>query len=131
MFWGIVPIGSFLLVILTLSVQRTLKAELIVGIIDTVFLLFALALWNPKRFALAMSAVLASVFLWYCVYVIDQLANSKPRRWFGEGPTVINAMLGLLYIGVPALAGSIGSLISHQRNKKMRPDASRVPIQPS
>jgi hypothetical protein len=136
MFWGIVPLGGLMLGLMTAMTQDwTLKRALIIGAVDLTFLLLALALYNPKRFSWALGTVLMLVFLWYCFYVVDQFFFSgHPVRWPSSRGEVnpINALKGLLVIGLPSLVGSIG--IFARRREWARPAGTvevREAIHPS
>ncbi len=128
MFWGIVPLGGFLMVLLTISCQDSLKAELIVGALDVVFLLFAVGLWNPRRFPLAVAAVLGSVFVAYCIYVVEEFSSGKRLNWSSEGG--FGALHGLVAIGLPCLAGAIQILRVHRRRAKRILEVTPAPVHP-
>lgn len=129
LFWGIVPLGGLMLGLVTFMTHDwTLTRALVFGVLDLTFLLLALALYNPKRFSWVLGIVLMLIFLWYCFYVVDQFFFSgHPVRWPSSQGEVspINALRGLLFIGLPALAGSIGILTKRRRR---RPTAIPVDV---
>jgi peptidoglycan/LPS O-acetylase OafA/YrhL len=109
-FWGIVPVGAVLLGLMTLSFSDwTLKRAILIAWVDLTFLCFAIGLYNPQRLRWAMGLAMASVFLSYCAYVLDQFFLNRSKDWpRGHGAvSPLNALLGLLYIGLPALSGAI------------------------
>ena len=91
LFWGIVPLGGLL--VLSMNMFPPEQNHWILWVIDVVFVLFALGLWNPLRFRAAARIVCGAVCLLYLGYVVDQIRL---------GNRVEEAALGLVVIGVPA-----------------------------
>jgi hypothetical protein len=76
----------------------------IISGLDVLAILMIFALYNPKRFQWAGRAATGLVFLAFLVYLVDEIGSG--HSWhFGprSEPSPLNALLGLLFIGVPCL----------------------------
>lgn len=123
-FWGIIPIGTLLLALMTLSfADWTVKRAIIVSVLDLTFLLFALGLYDPRRFSWSLRICMVIIFLGYFAYVIAEFFFRKSNRF--------DAFHGLLAIGVPALLFAIKGF-SVKLKKALQPDpyAPPLPIEP-
>lgn len=105
LFW---LLASVLLLFIVLTAvfhpQWTLGSATIIGGLDVLAILMILALYNPKRFHWAGRTATSLVFLAFLVYLIDEIASG--HSWhFGprSEPSPLNALTGLLIIGVPCL----------------------------
>ncbi|HWC99824.1 MAG TPA: hypothetical protein VG456_23850 [Candidatus Sulfopaludibacter sp.] len=84
--------------------QWSFGSVTIIGGLDVLAVLMILALYNPKRFHWAGRVATSLVFLAFLVYLIDEIASG--HSWhFGprSEPSPVNALMGLLIIGVPCL----------------------------
>lgn len=119
-FWGVVPLGAILLGLMTLvETEWNHTRAVIIGGMDFTFLLLALGLYDPRRFSWALRSVMGIVFLFYGWYVLDQVVFSgHPWRWPRSRGEVsqVNAILGLLYIGIPALLYALRGFAIHKNS---------------
>jgi hypothetical protein len=91
---------------LLMTDEWTVKSGLLVGVLSSAAILYALALLNPTRFQWAGRAVAGLVFAAYLAYTISELFFSNhPVRLNEPRSTAspMNAVRGLIIIGLPAL----------------------------
>ena len=96
LFWGIVPLGTFLMLRLNMSIEWNRMRAWIVGTLDLAFFLLAIGLYNPKKFSWALRLLMALVFVAYCIFAVTAIFFLPEHRW-------IEPSLGLIVIGIPAL----------------------------
>lgn len=105
LFWTLAPVLLLFIVLTTVLHPRwSAESRSILFGLDLLALLMILALYNPKRFHWAGRAAMGLVFLAFAAYLIDEIARGDSWH-FGprSEPTPLNALLGLLIIGVPCL----------------------------
>ncbi len=124
MFWGIVPIGAVLLALMTLSfTDWTLTRAIIVSVLDVTFLLFALGIYDPRRFTWSLRAAMVVVGLGYVSYCVDAFFLTKSQRF--------DAFHGLFAIGIPALLfATRGFAVKLKKSVRRDPYAPPPPIHP-
>jgi hypothetical protein len=85
----------------------TLSAPVVlVSGLDLAVLLLVVALYDPQRFNWAARGVTGIVFLAFVAYLIDELLSGKSWR-FGTRRETLEALLGLLIVGLPCLRYSL------------------------
>ncbi len=106
LFWALAPFLILFAVVMASSVSDwTSRGGLLVAALISAALLLLLQLYDPTRFHWAGRVLAGAVFLGYVAYLIDELATKGfPTRLLpSRGETsAINALVGLLVIGVPA-----------------------------
>ena len=104
-FWLLAPVLLLFIVLTALyHPQWSLGSVTMIGGLDVLAILIIFALYNPKRFHSAGRAATGLVFLAFLSYLVDEIASD--HSWhFGprSGPSPLNALMGLLIIGVPCL----------------------------
>lgn len=104
-FWILTPVLLLFLILSPfLSDHWSVESVILVAGLDVLAVLLILALYNAERFHWAGRAATGLVFLAYLAYLVDEIASGHSWR-FGphSEPTPLNALLGLLIIGVPCL----------------------------
>jgi hypothetical protein len=93
LFWGVVPLGSLLLLAMQFADERASFGWQF-WVVDGVFVLFAVGLWNPTRFRWALRIICSLVFVSYVAYVLHDVAQERKN--------LFRSLAGLFLIGVPA-----------------------------
>lgn len=105
--WTLIPILVLFAVGMPLMVDEwTVRSGVLVGALSGASILYALAMLSPARFHWAGRTVAAMVFLAYLAYAISEIFFSNhPIRLDERRSTAspMNAVLGLIIIGLPAL----------------------------
>ena len=104
-FWGASPFLLLFAIILPLMPGPWSATSIaLVSGLDATALLLILALYDPKRFWWAGRSATGIVFVAFVAYLADEISSGKPWRF---GPrsedSPVNALLGLLFIGLPCL----------------------------
>ena len=111
LFWAIVPIGAVGLG--SMNYFPAAKNQWIVWILDVLFILFAVALWNPTRFRPATRLVALIVFLGYAVRLFDSIVHLPSD--------VRDSVLGLIFIGGPCVIYAMfGAFSKHSAHIEWR-----------
>ena len=126
LFWGIVPVGTLLIVLLNISVEWNFKRRILVGLIDLTFILLALGLYNSKKFSWALRLMMLIIYGAYCAFVVDSIFFSPHRGWSEP----INALHGLVVIGIPALLYATRGFASHKKQANESNPYGPDPIEP-
>ena len=126
LFWGIVPVGMFLIALLNISVEWNFKRRILVGLIDLTFVLLALGLYNPKKFSWALRLMMLIIYADYCAFAVDSIFFSPHRGW--REP--INAIHGLVMSGIPALLYATRGFASHKKQANESDPYGPGPIEP-
>jgi hypothetical protein len=121
LFWLLAPVLLLFIVLTALfHPQWSWGSAIVIGGLNVLAILMIFALYNPKRFHWAGRAATGLVFLAFLAYLIDEIASG--HSWhFGprSEPSPLNALLGLLAIGVPCLRyTSVGRFGRKQENRK-------------
>lgn len=121
-FWMLSPILVFILVGMPLLDHRWRPwSSIIIFGIDATAVLLLLALYDSKRYWWAARGVTGVVFIAYLGYLGDEIQSGKPWR-FGprseESP--LNALLGLLIIGLPCLRYTLAGRFTWDRHRVPR-----------
>jgi hypothetical protein len=115
-FWGLSPFLLFFAVYMT-SLEGPWSATniVVVSVLDVSVLLLILALYDRKRFWWAGRGVTSLVFLTFLAYLADEIHSGKPWTFGSRSEsTPLNALLGLLFFGLPCLRYTIlGRFGSH------------------
>lgn len=126
LFWGIVPLGTFLMVLLNIGSRWDNKGiALLLLAIDFTFLLLVIGLYDPKRFSWAWRLLMAGLYVAYSIYTIHTIFFA-PRRHWTDG---LDALHGFIVIGIPALLYATRGL---KRRKRLRraTQYDPMPIEP-
>jgi hypothetical protein len=104
-FWALSPFLLLFVVVMPLMVDSwSPKSNPLVFGLDVCALLLILALYDPKRFWWAGRGVTGIVFVAFLAYLADEVHSGKPLRiGFRSEGTPLNALLGLIFIGLPCL----------------------------
>jgi hypothetical protein len=108
-FWALSPILLLFVLYMTFT-EDTWSATSVVLIssLDVSALLLILMLYNRKRFWWAGRGVTGIVFVAYLAYFGAELLSGKRWRLGPESETTpLNALLGLIFIGLPCLRYTI------------------------
>jgi hypothetical protein len=114
-FWSLTPFVILFAVAMTFTNRDWAPTDIVfIVICDLSSLLLILGLWDPRRFHWAHRSVTGAVFGAYLLYLIDGLWGGKgwnPPSSRSE-PAPLNALFGLLVIGVPCLMHTLFSAFS-------------------
>jgi hypothetical protein len=121
-FWALSPFLVFLIVGMPLLVDGWWPwSNILVFGLDAIAALLLLALYDNKRFWWASRGVTGVVFLAYLGYLVDESRSGKPWRL---GPrseeSPVDALLGLLIIGLPSLRYTLAGRFSWDRHQVPR-----------
>jgi len=121
LFWLLAPLLlAFTVLTAVFRPRWSVGSAAAIGGLDLLAVLMILALYNPKRFQWAGRAATGLVFLAFLVYLVDEIGSG--HSWhFGphSEPSPLNALLGLLIIGVPCLRYTlVGRFGRKQENRQ-------------
>ncbi|HJZ95703.1 MAG TPA: hypothetical protein VKE70_04310 [Candidatus Solibacter sp.] len=105
LFWTLAPLLILITILLGFyPANRSAQATVIALGVDSLVVLLILAMYDPKRFHWAGRAAMGLVFLVFLAYLIYEIDSGQPLRLVPRSePGPVNALLGLLLIGVPCL----------------------------
>src|SRR5438309_11548115 len=106
-FWALSPFLLLFCILMPLTVQHwDAKAFLITACVEIPAILLLIGLYDSRRFDWALRSLAILVFLAYAVYFIDEAFILRaPFRLIESraGASPRNALLGLIFIGLPCL----------------------------
>jgi hypothetical protein len=116
-FWSLAPIlVLFMILMAILPEKRDPAAIIVLFTVEAAALALLLGLWNSERFWWAWRALGAIVFLTYVSYCVAMAIEGR----FGPGRraerTLFNAVLGLLFFGLPGLCYAVFGRLTWRRD---------------